>query len=183
MHYKSKVNCDEISSQIENKDIKDIIDNKENRRNIAVPEEVPRRWGDKSIEILNIRFLNDELIESNDFVYGSSVTIEIIFKANEDVVDPVVGIGIFLEDGTRCYGNNTSLDGINFGTLRKDHKAKVSFYIERLDLVNGTYVFNFAVHALDGYAYDYLNKMFRIAVYSSQYDIGIFKPLHKWIIT
>lgn len=157
-------------------------EDREVHRNIAVPEEVPRRWGNKSIEITKIRFLNNDFEETTDLKYGSSLTIEIYYKVNESVENPVFGIGIFLMDGTRCYGNNTSIDEIRFGTFQKGLESKISFFVERLDLINGTYIFNFAAHALDGFAYDYLNKMFQINVYSNKYDIGIFKPKHKWII-
>ena len=147
---------------------------------IALPRETPQRWGDKEIEITDVKFLNNDGEETYSFNYGDSLKIIIDYKVNNEVKEPVFGMGIFLPDGTRCYGTNTQIEGIKFETVIPGKQGSVSLYIENLDFVSGTYYFNFAVHATDGYAYDYLNKIYSITIYSNKNDIGIFRPKHEW---
>ena len=52
--------------------------------------------------------------------------------------------------------------------------------LERLDLVEGTYKLDLAVHKLDGYPYDYHRQLYTFRVKSRQKDVGIYRPPHQW---
>ena len=71
------------------------------------------------------------------------------FRAHEPTRDFVFGFGIFNADGVCCYGTNTNLEELEPDRLSGE--GEVRFVIDRLDLVEGTYKFDVAVHKLDGY--------------------------------
>ena len=58
--------------------------------------------------------------------------------------------------------------------------AEVFFSIASLDLVEGTYKIDVAVHKLDGYPYDYHRLLYTFRVKSRTKDVGIYRPRHEW---
>ena len=54
------------------------------------------------------------------------------------------------------------------------------FSIESLDLVEGTYKLDVAVHRQDGYPYDYHRLLYTFRVKSRAKDVGIYRPKHAW---
>lgn len=166
----------------ENKNSKD-NDQKDGylNENQKLKNTTPARWGAKEIEFTHVELLNRNNIQETSYKYGDKLIIKMRYKVNENVKNIVFGFGMFLPDGTRCYGTNTELDGLKIDELKKDEEGSIVFSIENLFLTNGIYNLNLAVHAQDGYIYDYLNRMYSINVYSNSTDIGIFKPNHNWI--
>ena len=58
--------------------------------------------------------------------------------------------------------------------------AEVTFAIDSLDLVEGTYKLDVAVHKCDGYPYDYHRLLYTFRVKSRTPDVGIYRPRHHW---
>jgi hypothetical protein len=58
--------------------------------------------------------------------------------------------------------------------------GQVDFHIDRLDLVEGTYKFDVAVHKFDGYPYDYHRLLYTFRVKSRVKDVGIYRAPHTW---
>ena len=56
------------------------------------------------------------------------------------------GISLFNADGVCCYGTNTFIEEMD--PERLEGEAEVTFAIESLDLVEGTYKLDVAVHTL-----------------------------------
>ena len=52
--------------------------------------------------------------------------------------------------------------------------------VERLDLVEGTYKLDVAIHKLDGYPYDYHRLLYTFRMKSRTKDVGIYRPPHAW---
>jgi ABC-2 type transport system ATP-binding protein/lipopolysaccharide transport system ATP-binding protein len=52
--------------------------------------------------------------------------------------------------------------------------------IPRLDLVEGEYLLDVAVHARDGHPYDYHSRQYAFAVRSRTKDTGIARLAHDW---
>ena len=50
----------------------------------------------------------------------------------------------------------------------------------RLDLVEGTYKLDVAVHRRDGLPYDYHRLLYTFRVKSRTKDVGIYRPPHRW---
>jgi Wzt C-terminal domain len=90
----------------------------------------------------------------------------------------VFGIGLFNADGVCCYGTNTFLEEMVPEQLSGD--AEATFHIENLDLVEGTYKLDVAVHKCDGYPYDYHRLLYTFRVKSRTHDVGIYRPRHGW---
>ena len=58
----------------------------------------------------------------------------------------------------------------------------MTFTIDSLDLVEGTYKVDVAVHKLDGYPYDYHRLLYTFRVKSRTKDVGIYRPRHSLAI-
>ena len=52
--------------------------------------------------------------------------------------------------------------------------------IDALDLVEGTYKLDVAVHKRDGAPYDYHRLLYTFRVKSRMKDVGIYRPRHRW---
>jgi hypothetical protein len=94
------------------------------------------------------------------------------------VSDLVFGVGIFNADGVCCYGTNTDLAGATSAQMTGDGEA--TFAIDQLDLVDGTYKLDVAVHRENGAPYDYHRLLYTLRVVSTSKDTGIFRPPHRW---
>ncbi|MHC1749537.1 MAG: ABC transporter ATP-binding protein [Cellulosilyticaceae bacterium] len=177
-------------SKEENK-TEDIKDSKEEESSGLVDENyiteeqkksylTPARWGNKDIEITNVQIVDKNGNNEINIRYGEKVRIDIEYKRNKEIEDIVFGIGIFLPDGTRCYGTNTLVDRVPLQLNKIGEEAMLSFCIDTVHLTNGEYQLNIATHSKDGHTYDYLNRIFKFIIYSDREDIGIYKPVHYW---
>ncbi len=92
--------------------------------------------------------------------------------------DFVIGIGIFNAEGVCCFGTNTGIEDLQSERIFGD--AEAVFTIESLDLVEGTYKLDVAVHKRDGYPYDYHRLLYTFRVKSRRKDVGIYRPRHEW---
>jgi hypothetical protein len=99
-------------------------------------------------------------------------------RAPLPITDFVVGIGLFNAEGVCCYGTNTSLELYKSQQILGD--AEATFTVDSLDLVEGTYKVDVAVHKLDGYPYDYHRLLYTFRVKSRTKDVGIYRPRHEW---
>jgi ABC-type polysaccharide/polyol phosphate transport system ATPase subunit len=139
------------------------------------------RWGSREIEITEVSFLGTDRESGHVFHSGDRVDVRIRLRAPLPIDDFVVGIGIFNADGTCCYGTNTYLEELAPETISGD--AEATFTIESLDLVEGTYKVDVAVHKIDGYPYDYHRLLHTFRVKSRVKDVGIYRPRHTWGFT
>jgi len=99
-------------------------------------------------------------------------------SAPVEVDDFAFGISIFSTDGVCCYGTNTHIEEMISESL--EGNATVSFVIDRLDLVGGTYKLDVAAHKRDGFSYDYHRLLYTFRVKSRTKDVGIYRPRHGW---
>ena len=99
-------------------------------------------------------------------------------RAHHPLKDFVFGFGIFNADGVCCYGTNTNLEELQPDEISGD--GVVTFEIESLKLVEGTYRLDLAAHKLDGYPYDYHRLLYSFRVKSRTKDVGIYRPDHRW---
>ena len=109
---------------------------------------------------------------------GDAVTVRMKVRAQAPVDDFVFGISLFNADGVCCYGTNTFIEEMTPQRLAGD--AEISFDMAALDLVEGTYKLDVAVHKRDGYPYDYHRLLYTFRVKSRVHDVGIYRPAHRW---
>jgi ABC-type polysaccharide/polyol phosphate transport system ATPase subunit len=136
------------------------------------------RWGSREIEITAVELLGADGTAGHVFHTGQPFAVRVTLRAPVEMDDFVIGIGLFNAEGVCCYGTNTSLEA--FKSVRVLGNGDVTFSIERLDLVEGTYKLDVAVHKLDGYPYDYHRLLYTFRVKSRTKDVGIYRPAHAW---
>jgi ABC-type polysaccharide/polyol phosphate transport system ATPase subunit len=136
------------------------------------------RWGSREVEITDVAFLDREGRPSFVFHSGDPIAVRIKLRAVQPVSDFVFGFGLFNADGVCCYGTNTYLEELT--PQRLSGEAEATFAIESLDLVEGTYKVDIAVHKIDGFPYDYHRLLYTFRVKSRIHDVGIYRPRHQW---
>jgi ABC-type polysaccharide/polyol phosphate transport system ATPase subunit len=136
------------------------------------------RWGSREIEITDVQLVGADGVAGHVFHSGQSLAIQIALRSPVENGDFVIGIGIFNAEGVCCYGTNTSLEELKAVRIVGDAQAR--FTIDSLDLVEGTYKLDVAIHKLDGYPYDYHRLLYTFRVKSRTKDVGIYRPRHQW---
>ncbi len=136
------------------------------------------RWGSREIEITDVQLNGPDNQPGHVFHSGDPLTVRITLRSPIENQDFVIGIGIFNAEGICCYGTNTSIEDLKAVRILGD--AEAYFTIDSLDLVEGTYKLDVAVHKLDGYPYDYHRLLYTFRVKSRTKDVGIYRPRHAW---
>jgi ABC-type polysaccharide/polyol phosphate transport system ATPase subunit len=136
------------------------------------------RWGSREVEITDVTLSSGDSDRGHVFQSGAPLDIRIRLRAPLPIEDFVLGLGLFNAEGVCCYGTNTNLE--NYRSERLQGDAEVTFRIDSLDLVEGTYKVDVAVHKLDGYPYDYHRLLYTFRVKSRTKDVGIYRPPHEW---
>jgi len=136
------------------------------------------RWGSREVEITSVQLVGPEGNGSFVFHTGDAVSINLGVRASAPTSDFVFGIGVFNTDGVCCFGTNTGIEDMT--SDRIEGTATVTFTIEHLDLVDGTYKLDVAVHRRDGAPYDYHRLLYTFRVKSRTHDVGVFRPKHRW---
>lgn len=144
-------------------------------------EETEGRWGSREIEITNVTLLDHAGEPSFVFHSGESMSVRVTVVAHAPIDDFVFGIGLFNADGVCCYGTNTYLEKMTPVSISGEVQA--TFAVERLELVEGTYKLDVAVHKRDGFPYDYHRLLYTFRVKSRTHDAGIYRPPHRWLFT
>src|SRR5678816_3940857 len=125
------------------------------------------RWGSREVEITDVTLVGADGQAAHVFQSGERLDLRIRLRAPLAVDDFVVGVGIFNAEGVCCYGTNTTIAELAPERLSGD--AEAVFAIESLDLVEGTYKMDVAVHKIDGYPYDYHRLLYTFRVKSVSY--------------
>jgi len=136
------------------------------------------RWGSREAEITAVEMIGLSGQPAHLFQSGERVDIRLHVRANQRLSDFAFGVGIFNAEGVCCYGTNTLIDGGVAGELAGE--GLVVFEIDGLNLVEGTYKLDVAVHRQDGVPYDYHRLLYTFRVKSPRKEAGIFRPPHRW---
>jgi ABC-2 type transport system ATP-binding protein/lipopolysaccharide transport system ATP-binding protein len=145
---------------------------------IAAEERRENRWGRREIEIRKVTLRNLQGQPKHVFSPDEGLVIEMDVAAPSPSKDFVFGVGIFNSQGVSCYGTNTNLEDLE--PIRIGGEGRVEFRIEKLNLINGTYYLDVAVHKRDGYPYDYHQNLYSFLVSSSLKDVGVARLAHEW---
>jgi ABC-type polysaccharide/polyol phosphate transport system ATPase subunit len=136
------------------------------------------RWGGGEIQITKVQLLDHQDQEKHVFSTGEGMQIKMFVSVRKPVDDFVFGIGIFNTEGICCYGTNTNIE--DFQPVECKGSGEVTFSINDLNLVEGTYFLDVAAHRRDDYPYDYHRHLYTFKVRSIIKDVGIFRPQHRW---
>ena len=136
------------------------------------------RWGSREAEITGVELVGEDGQPAHVFYSGERVEIRLAVNAAAPLTDFVVGIGIFNVDGVCAFGTNTNIEELKSDRL--EGEGRVTFAVDALDLVAGTYKLDVALHKLDGFPYDYHRLLYSFRVKSRTQDAGIYRPRHAW---
>ena len=139
------------------------------------------RWGSREIEITDVQLIGSDGAPTHVFQTGASVAVRMRVRANRPTSDFVFGFGLFSADGVCCYGTNTDLAGYVSRSIEGESEVTLSF--GKLDLVEGTYKIDVAVHRKDGSTYDYHRLLHTFRIKSRSKDVGLYRPDHRWTFT
>jgi len=136
------------------------------------------RWGSREGEITNVEIIGEDGQPAHVFYSGERVQVRLTLEAAKPLADFVVGIGVFNVDGVCAFGTNTNIEELKGERL--EGVGQVTFSMDALDLVAGTYKLDVALHKLDGYPYDYHRLLYSFRVKSRTQDVGLYRPRHAW---
>jgi ABC-type polysaccharide/polyol phosphate transport system ATPase subunit len=139
------------------------------------------RWGSREVEITGVTLAGPDGTPGHVFQSGERLEVKILMHAPLPIDDFVVGFGLFNAEGVCCYGTNTFIEELTPERLAGD--AEAIFSIDSLDLVEGTYKLDVAIHKIDGYPYDYHRLLHTFRVKSRTKDVGFYRPRHTWRFT
>ena len=137
------------------------------------------RWGSREVEITDVAFLDRDGQPSFVFHSGDPMSIRLKVRAHAA--------------GRRLRVRRRPVQRRRRVLLRHQHlprgdearapapaRPRSTFAIESLDLVEGTYKLDVAVHKRDGFPYDYHRLLYTFRVKSRTHDVGIYRPRHRW---
>ncbi|MFT5875206.1 MAG: ABC-type polysaccharide/polyol phosphate transport system ATPase subunit [Clostridium sp.] len=145
------------------------------------PQKIERnRTGNKKIEIVNVEIVDLETNkEKYNFKPESKIKIIIKYIRNDNkITETVAGIGIFRNDGVNCYGTNTYVD--NAEKLKVKDNGVIEVTIDKIQLLEGEYTLDVALHDEYGMPYDYIRRTKTFNVYSVIKDTGVFRIKHEF---
>ena len=148
----------------------------------ATPESAPLaeegRWGSGLVEITSVALVDGQGQPAHIFQSGDPMSVRMTVRSRSAVDDFVFGVGIFSAEGVCVYGTNTDIE--HFEPSSINGEAEVSVAFESLELTEGTYKVDVAVHARDGAPYDYHRLLHTFRVKSRTKDVGLYRPRHRW---
>lgn len=176
--------CGSYHMDVEGKEEKDLQAEYEKiAEKLALPQDSgspiqQSRWGGGEIQITKVQLLDPHEQEKYVFTTGESMQVKLFVRAREVVDDFVFGIGIYNSEGVCCYGTNTHIE--EYEPLECKGSGEITFYVDQLNLIEGTYFLDVAAHRRDEYPYDYHRHLYTFKVRSRTKDVGIFRPNHRW---
>ena len=111
---------------------------------VAIVSDWGRRYGTGAAEIEDVRYVDADGHLVTCAESGRPVTLSVRFTIKQPLPDPHVGIAIFREDGTYCYGPNTRYDGLEFPAMNPG-TYECRLHLEALQLTPGRYRLSVAI--------------------------------------
>jgi ABC-type polysaccharide/polyol phosphate transport system ATPase subunit len=142
------------------------------------------RWGTHEIELTGIDLLDSKGQVKEVFYPGDPITIEMHYRANRPVEEPIFGLAFFQPDGTYVSGPDNRLAGIHLGVVTGN--GVVRYCLDQLLLSPATYYLTAAIYDTDGQnPYDHHEKAYRFRVVSEdnqKYKGLVQFPAHwEWV--
>lgn len=118
-----------------------------------------QRWGSGEVELIDVRFLDQEGREKSVFVTGERLRVEMRYVAHKRVQEPVFGMAFHSSEGAWINGSNTRTSGHTIDWV--EGEGVVTYCLESLPLLEGSYLFTATVYDFSGEvprAYDHLDR-------------------------
>lgn len=150
---------------------------------VSVEESSPQnenRWGNGDARITGISLRNAVGQEQEVFLTGERMDIVIGYAVKNIVQRPVIGVGIFRNDGLHCYGSNTQADRIP--NVDIGNGGEIICSIASNLLLPGEYTLDVAIQTEDGFDCDFYRYAKTFRMYTNIQDIGVGRMEHHWHI-
>ncbi len=141
-------------------------------------EKQKTRWGNKKVEITDVRFVDKFSKENTTFYSGDPMSIRINYNVNASVDSLVIGIAIYSDNGILYYGTNTDIQKFMVNTTNGENEIK--FYIHNLIMMEGKFHLTVAAHSKEHIPYDWLDKRFSFTVIKKGNNAGLFEIPSEW---
>ena len=139
------------------------------------------RWGSREVEITDVAFLDRE--GQPAFVFHSGDPMSIRLKVRAAPADRRLRVRHRpVQRRRRVLLRHEHLSRGDESRSGSPATPRSTFAIDSLDLVEGTYKLDVAVHKRDGYPYDYHRLLYTFRVKSRTHDVGIYRPRHRWTL-
>jgi len=150
----------------------------------GAPSPEAKRWGDGSIQIVDLRLLGADGRSANVFRPRQAFRIEFDYAVQHSVEEhPSFGVAIYRSDQVWCYGTNTTIEGICFDQVALSAAGTVVIDIPDLRLLHGEYTLDVAVHDSRGeVAYDYIREAAHFYVQNPRGDQGVARLDTHWAL-
>ena len=131
----------------------------------------------RQIEILDAHLEVDGVPENN-IRTGSHVQLKVLYKRNEDVPNPVMGVKISTAENVIAYGFNSQFD--HFDLDLKEEQAWITIDFPQMNLGVGMYYVDVAFREENMTICDYKNKIITFSVYYPVVESGVTHIMHSW---
>jgi ABC-type polysaccharide/polyol phosphate transport system ATPase subunit len=138
------------------------------------------RWGSREVEITAVQITGADASERRVYHPNDSMRISISYQVHTAQSDLVFGIGIHRADGLNVFGTNTSIDRVELPALISS--GRIDCVIDRLGLLDGSYVLDVAAHRADGYPFDYHKAAVHFSIRSDNRVVGVISPERSWLV-
>ena len=129
-----------------------------------------RPESERPVRITDARLLDERGRERRTFICGSTLTVRIAYHLRDaNLEDPVLGIGVYRDDGTLVYGTNTEIRRLD---LRLAEKGVIDIRIPELPILEGKYLVTLAFTGPDMRFHDLEDKAFAFDVVKDSNDVG-----------
>ncbi|MGC9083189.1 MAG: ABC transporter ATP-binding protein [Anaerolineae bacterium] len=147
---------------------------------VAQPTGDERRWGTGRIRIFQVRLLDGEGRERQQFRTGEPLVVEMRYRAEERVERPVFGLAVHRSDGIHITGPNTQFAGLDIPAV--EGEGIVTYTIPALPLLEGLYYVSVSAHNWeDTEMFDYHDRLYAFRVLPGAGErYGIVTFLGEW---
>lgn len=148
------------------------------QRERAARGEIGGRKGDRTVEIVRARILDQDGQERVVLESGRPASIEIAYRNPQLVSDAVFGVCMYRDDGVSAYCTNTASDGI---VVPPKEEGVVRFAMDSLSLLPGGFDADVGITDPQDRYYDYLEKgiTFRVIAGPGR-ELGMARIPHRW---
>jgi ABC-type polysaccharide/polyol phosphate transport system ATPase subunit len=145
---------------------------------LHVVEDDPHR---PPLELGPVRLLDGGGEPTAELSSGSSLTVEIPYRLNRPVAEPVFSVAIHRNDGLHVYGVSTAEAGVSAPELQPGGLVKLTF--PRLSLLSGTYRVSVVIHGVrrhNAMPLDSHWQRYTFRVVSAATEEGLVRLDHEW---
>jgi len=124
------------------------------------------------VVVQKVSFTNADGEPRYTFERGETVSFHINLRAREQILEPVLAVAIYHEDGTCVYGHNSRNDGWPIESLEGEHEFEVKY--DPLPLQPGRYLVTVAVYdTLATQPYVYEDRAYDFTITGKSGEVGV----------